>query len=65
MHRSVYEEAPNTVDGIMVKESTCPAGDARDVGSITGSGGFPREGNGDPFKYSRLKNSMDRGAAGL
>ena len=49
----------------MVKNLPTNAGDARDVGSITGSGGFPREGNGDPFKYSRLKNSMDRGAAGL
>ena len=35
---------------------------ARDLGSIPGSGRFPREGNGNPLQYSCLENSMDRGA---
>jgi len=33
-----------------------------DAGSIPGSGGFPRGGNGNIFQYSFLENSMDRGA---
>ena len=30
-------------------------------GSVPGSGRSPGEGNGSPFQYSCLKNSMDRG----
>ena len=41
------------------KESACNAGDAV---SIPGSGRSPGEGNGNPFQYSCLENSMDRGA---
>ena len=41
------------------KKSTCNAGDS---GSIPGSGRSPGEGNGNPFQYSCLGNSMDRGA---
>ena len=43
------------------KEST-NARDARDAGSIPGSGRSPGEGNGNPLQYSCLENSMDRGA---
>ena len=32
------------------------------LGSIPGSGRFPGEGTGFPLQYSRLENSMDRGA---
>jgi len=32
------------------------------AGSIPGSGRSPGEGNGNPFGYSCLENSMDRGA---
>ena len=39
-----------------------PPANARDVGSIPGSGGFPGEGNGNPLQYSWLENPMDRGA---
>ena len=39
------------------KESTCNAGD---LGSIPGLGRSPGEGNGYPFQYSGLENSMDR-----
>ena len=34
-------------------------------GSISGSGRFPGEGNGNPFQYSCLENSMDREPGGL
>ena len=44
------------------KEATFNAGDARDVGSISGLGRSPEEGNGNLFQYSCLGNSMDRGA---
>ena len=40
------------------KESAC---DARDAGSIPGSGGSPGEGNGNPLQHSCLGNPMDRG----
>ena len=41
------------------KESAC---NAEDLGLIPGSGRSPGEGNGNPFQYSCLENSMDRGA---
>ena len=37
------------------KESTCNAGD---LGSVPGLGRSPREGDGNPFRYSGLENSM-------
>ena len=40
------------------KDSVCNAGD---LGLIPGSGRFPGEGNGNPFQYSCLENSIDRG----
>ena len=46
----------------MTKNLPANAGDARDVGSIPGSGSSPRRGNGNPLQYSCLENSMD-GAA--
>ena len=47
---------PGGSDG---KEPVCHAGD---LGSISGSGRFPREGNGYPLQYSRLENPIDRRA---
>ena len=41
------------------KESACNAGD---LGSISGLGRSPGEGNGNPLQYSYLRNPMDRGA---
>ena len=38
------------------------AGDTGDTGSVPGSGRSPGEGSGNPLQYSRLGNSMDRGA---
>ena len=47
---------PGGSDG---KESACNTGD---LGSIPGSVRSSGEGNGNPFQYSCLENSMDRGA---
>ena len=47
---------PGGSDG---KESACNAGDP---GLIHGSRRSPGEGKGNPFHYSCLENSMDRGA---
>jgi len=41
------------------KESACNVGN---LDSIPGLGRSPGEGNGYPFQYSCLENSMDRGA---
>ena len=49
--------------GTMVKDPPANVGDARDVRDVSlnpGSGIFPGEGNGNPFQYSCLENSMDR-----
>ena len=47
---------PGGSDG---KESACNAGDP---GSVPGLRRSPGEENGNPFQYSCLQNSMDRGA---
>ena len=39
-----------------------PRASAGDVSSIPGLGRSPGEGNGNPFQYSCLRNSMHRGA---
>ena len=44
--------------GSDTEESAYNAGD---LGSIPGSGRFPRDWNGYPLQYSCLENSMDRG----
>ena len=41
------------------KDSACNAGD---LGSVSGWGRTPGEGNGNPLQYSCLENPMDRGA---
>ena len=41
------------------KESAC---NARDPGSIPGSGRSPGGGHGNPLQYSCLENPVDRGA---
>ena len=46
----------------MVKNLLASAGDARDMGSVPGSGISPGVGNGNLLQYSCLENSMDRGA---
>jgi len=44
------------------KNPPANAGDARDSGSIFGSGRSPEAGSGNPLQYSCLGNPMDRGA---
>ena len=39
-----------------------PPANERDVGSIPGLGRSPGGGNGNPFPYSCLENSIDSGA---
>ena len=45
--------------GTVVKDPPANAGDPRDTSWIPGSGRFPEGGNGNPFQYSCLENSMD------
>ena len=70
-HRRKFSWAPVVFEVIFVwipwhlsggsdgKESACNTGDQ---GSVPVSGRSPGEGNGCPFQYSCLENSMDRGA---
>ena len=47
---------------LVVEDPPASAGDLRDVGSISGLGRSPEEGNGNPFQYYCLENPMGRGA---
>ena len=46
----------------MLKNLPADAGDARDVGSLSGSGRSPGGEHGNSLQYSCLENPMDRGA---
>ena len=48
--------------GAEVKNLPASVGDARDLGSIPGSGRSPGGGNGSPLQYCCLENLLDRGA---
>ena len=52
-------DVASLVAQISGNESTCNVGE---LGSIPGLERSRREGNGNPLRYSRLLNSMDRGA---
>ena len=54
-----YAWAPGFPHGSVVENQP---DNARNVGSIPGSGRSPREGNGNPLQYSCLGNPMNRGA---
>ena len=45
----------------MVKNMSVNAGDVRDAGSTPGSGRSPGGWHGNPFQYSCLENTIDRG----
>ena len=47
---------------LLVKNPPANAGDARDMGSIPGSGRSPGIGNGNQLQDSCLESSVDRGA---
>jgi len=46
----------------VIRNLPANAEDARDVGSIPGSGRSPGGGHDNPLQYSCLENPMDRGA---
>ena len=46
----------------MIKNLPANVGEARDAGLIPGSGRSLGVGNGNPFQYFCLEESMDRGA---
>ena len=48
--------------GAVVKNPPAKTGAAGDAGSIPGLGRSPGRGHENPFQYSCLENSMDRGA---
>ena len=52
-------------DGEGGKESTCQCRRGKGCGLIPGSGRSPGVGNGNPFQYSCLENSTNRGTGGL
>ena len=60
--KDTYELFRGFLGGIVVKYLPANAGDARDMGSIPGSGRSTGERNGNPVQYSCLANHMDRGA---
>ena len=47
---------------LVVKNPPAYSGEARDVGSISGSGRSPGVQNDNPLQYFCLENPMDRGA---
>ena len=47
---------------LVVKNLPANSGDIRDAGLIPGLGRSPGVGNGNPFQFSCLENTMDRGA---
>ena len=57
-----YDLSMGFLGGAVVKNLPANTGYTRDADSITGLGRSPGEGNGNPFLYSCLENSMDRGA---
>ena len=60
MHRYTYVKVHmGFLDGAVVKNSPASEGG---TGLIPGSGRAPGAENGNPLQYSRLENSMDRGA---
>ena len=57
-HNTVEDFPGSTV----VKNPPTSERGTRDMGSISGSGKSPGEGNGNPLQYSCLENPKDRGA---
>ena len=47
---------------LVLKNLPSNAGHLRDLGSVSGLGGSPGKGNGNPLQYSCLENPMKRGA---
>ena len=62
---STIKDSGGFPGGSVVKNLPASAGDARDMGSIPGSGRSSGGGNGTPLQYSCLENSMVEGPSGL
>ena len=62
MYVCVHLLAQTFPHGSVMKNPPAKAGDAEDKGSIPGLERSPRGGNGNPFQYSCLENTMNRGA---
>ena len=58
---STIKDSGGFPGGSVVKNLPASAGDARDMGSIPGSGRSSGGGNGTPLQYSCLGNPMDKG----
>ena len=59
---STFSPWVGSSNGSVGKESTCNAGDMRDMDLITGLGRSPGGGHSNPLQYWCLGNPMDRGA---
>ena len=59
---STIKDSGGFPGGSVVKNLPASAGDARDMGSIPGSGRSSGGGNGTPLQYSCLGNPMDKEA---
>ena len=62
MKFELQREPVDFAGGAVVKHPPASAGDARDMGSIPGSGRSPGVRNVNPLQHSCLENPMDRGA---
>ena len=47
---------------LVIKNLPANAGDLRDIGSTSGSGRSPVEGNGNRLQFYCLENPMEKGA---
>ena len=56
---STYYVSRGFPGGTVIKNQLASAGDARETGSIPGSGRSSREGSGNPLQCSCLENSID------
>ena len=61
-HLTSHPQRTGFPGGAVGKNPPANAGNARDTGSIPGSGGSPGGGKGSPLQYSCLENPTDRGA---
>ena len=57
----IYSFTHSFPDGLMGRDLSANVGDSGDIGSIPGSGRSSGGGNGNPFQYSYLEISMNRG----
>ena len=61
LHRNPTLDSKGLRTSLVAQTVKCLAYNARDLGSIPGSGRSSEEGNGNPLQYSCLENPMDRG----